>query len=196
MPDTDPRVDAFLARATAWRAEMAALRAMVLDCGLTEDFKWGKPCYTVGGRNVLIIAGLKHHCWVAFFKGALLNDPLGLLERPGDNTHGGRVVKFTGTGQIAVLDAGLRDLVLQAVAAERAGVPLPARDAAQDTYPPELTDRLDADPALRIAFEALSPGRRRAYVLHFAQPKQAATRAARIEKWAPEIRRGKGMNDR
>lgn len=195
MTDINPKVEAFFAKARIWRAELAALRAILRDTPLTEEFKWRSPCYTFQGANIATVFGFKDACALSFFKGVLLKDPAGLLTAPGENSRSARVARFTELQDIAAAAPALKDLVAQAIAAEEAGlkVDLPADDF---ELPAELVERLDADPALKAAFAALTPGRRRGYVLHFAQPKQSATRASRIEKAAPAILAGKGMHDR
>lgn len=192
---SDPKVEAFFADAKSWPEELAALRAILLSCGLGEEFKWRGPCYTLDGGNVATVWGFKDRPELGFFKGALLADPEGILTRQGENSRAVRVVRFSGLAQIEALEPVLRRYILAAMENERAGlkVDLPQDDLA---YPAELVDRLDADPALREAFEALTPGRRRGYVLHVSGAKQAATRAARIEKHAARILAGKGMDDR
>jgi uncharacterized protein YdeI (YjbR/CyaY-like superfamily) len=195
MGKADRRIDVFLEKAGAWREELAALRAILLDGPLDEAFKWRQPCYTFEGANVAILWGFKAFCGVGFFKGVLMKDPEGVLAAPGENSRATRVLRFTGPDEIAAGEATLRAYVQEAVAVEKAGLKVAfAKDDLE--WPEELIARLDTDPALREAFEALTPGRRRGYVLHVSQAKQPATRAARIEKWAPRILEGKGMHDR
>jgi uncharacterized protein YdeI (YjbR/CyaY-like superfamily) len=193
---TNPKVDAFLAKAKAWGPEMARLRQMLLASGLDEEFKWYKPCYSYQGGNVVILAGLKHHCWLAFFKGAVLEDPAGVLEKAGENTQGGRVVKFTSLEQIETQAAVIRALLASAIAAEAKGLQVEMRPAGDFDLPEELVTALDADSDFAEAFQALTPGRQRGWCLHFAGAKQSATRASRVEKAKPLILAGKGMHDR
>lgn len=195
MAQADPRVEAFFGNAKAWRDELAALRAILLDSPLSEEFKWRSPCYTFRQGNVATLWGLKESCVLGFFKGVLLKDPAGLLVAPGENSRSVRMIRVTSVAEIAALDAVLRDYVRQAIEAERAGLKVDFRkdDLA---YPEEFVDRLDADPELRSAFDALTPGRQRGYVLHFSRPKQSKTRTARIDKSAPKILAGKGLDDR
>ena len=195
MSDVTAKVDAFFADAKAWREELQALRAILLDCPVSEDFKWHSPCYTFQGGNVATVWGLKDCCALAFFKGVLLADPEGILVAPGENSRSMRVVKFTGAAEIAGMEAVLKDYIHRGVEVEKAGlkVDFPKDDL---EYPEELTDKLAADPGLKAAFEALTPGRRRGYVLHFSQPKQSKTRVSRIEKSAPRILEGRGLHDR
>jgi uncharacterized protein YdeI (YjbR/CyaY-like superfamily) len=195
MAETDRRVGVFFTRLTAWQEELAALRAILLGTGLREEFKWRSPVYTVDGGNVAIIWGFKDHAALGFFKGVLLKDPAGILAAPGANSRSSRVVRFSSTDEIAAQEAALKDYVLEAIEIEKAGlkVDLPQDDLA---YPEELIGKLDADPAYREAFEVLTPGRRRGYLLHFSEPKKPETRRARIEKAAARIFAGKGFNER
>jgi len=195
MSEANPRVEAFYARAKAWREELAALRAILRDSPLTEEFKWRSPCYTFGGGNVALVWGFKDCCALGFFKGVLLKDPAGILAAPGENSRSARLVRFTGVGQIASAEAVLRDYIREAIVVEKAGLKVEFRKDDLD-YPAELTGMLEHDPTLKAAFEALTPGRRRAYLLHFSQPKQSATRTARIERCRPRIFAGKGFNER
>ena len=195
MVETDRRVGVFFSRLTAWQEELAALRAILLDCGLKEEFKWRSPVYTVDGGNVAIIWGFKDRAAIGFFKGVLMKDPEGLLEAPGENSRSSRMINFTHLDQIEGAAPVLRAYIAEAVDIERQGlkVDLPKDDL---EYPEELVSRLDNDPDFREAFEALTPGRRRSWVLHFGTAKQAATRETRIDKAAPKIFEGKGFNDR
>jgi len=195
MDDDSRRIDAFFGEQERWRQELLALRRILLDCGLTETFKWSSPCYTIDGGNVALLWGFKDSATLGFFKGVLLKDPEGLLVAPGENSRSSRVLRFTELDEITSRDQVIREYVLEAAALEKAGarVDLPKDDLA---YPEELIAALEADPQLQAAFETLTPGRRRGYVLHFAQPKQAATRRARIDKSRARILAGKGMHDR
>jgi uncharacterized protein YdeI (YjbR/CyaY-like superfamily) len=195
MPEPDRRVGVFFTKLTRWQEELAALRAILLDSGLREEFKWRSPVYTVDGGNVAIIWGFKNHAALGFFKGVLLNDPAGILVAPGENSRSSRVLKFRSVAEIAAQEAVLKDYIREAMEIEKAGlkVDLPKDDLA---YPEELIGKLDADPTYREAFEALTPGRRRGYLLHFAEPKKSQTRLARIEKATDRIFAGKGFNER
>jgi uncharacterized protein YdeI (YjbR/CyaY-like superfamily) len=195
MTDAQSRIDAFFAAQGPWQAELAALRALLLGCGLTGDFKWRSPVYTVDGGNVAILWGFKDHAGLGFFKGVLLNDGHGLLVPPGDNSRSVRMVKFTSVAEIAAAEIALKDYIRQAIGVETAGlkVALPKDDL---PYPEELVARLEADPAFKAAFAALTPGRRRGYVLHVSQPKKSETRTARIEKSLPNVFAGKGFDGR
>lgn len=192
---TDQRPDEFFATLATWRDELLVLRAILRDSGLAEDWKWSAPVYTLDGANIAILWGFKDRATLGFFKGVLLADPTGLLVPPGDNSRSSRVANFTDPGQIDRAEPALRALIAEAIRVERAGlkVALPKDDLA---YPDELTERLRADPDLAEAFEALTPGRRRGWVLHFGSARQSATRAARIDRAAPRILAGKGMQDR
>jgi len=185
----------FFSDAKVWPEELRALRAILLDCGLSEEFKWRGPCYTFDGGNVAIIWGFKENVALGFFKGVLLRDPEGLLVAPGDNSRAVRMFKFTGLDQIEVIETTIRVYVSEAVELEKAGakVDLPKDDI---VYPEELIAAMEADPLLQEAFEALTPGRRRGYALFFAQPKQSATRVSRIEKSRDRILAGKGLQER
>lgn len=195
MSDTDARVEAYYAKAKRWRQEMLALRAILLDSGLREEFKWRSACYTHDGGNVATVWGLKNFCGLSFFKGVLLRDPKGILVAPGDNSRSVRMVRFTSVADIVAMEATLKDYVRAAIEVEKSGQRV---DFAKDdlAYPAELTRALDDDPRLKAAFAALTPGRRRGYVLHFGRPLQAKTRTARIGRCAPRILAGKGMHDR
>jgi uncharacterized protein YdeI (YjbR/CyaY-like superfamily) len=193
---TDPRVEAWLARAGRWREELTALRDMVRGSPLVEDFKWGKPCYTSGGANTVILFGFRDYCAVGFLRGSLLKDPNGILASPGEHSQAMRQIRFTNTGEVRQLEPVVRAYVAEAIALERAGIKVAFRAKAELDLPEELQSRLDGDPKLKAAFEALTPGRRRGFVLHVSGAKQPATRAARVEKCAPQILAGKGFHER
>ena len=195
MSQQDPRIEAFFADAPRWRAELAALRAILLDSGLAEEWKWRSPCYALDGANVALLWGFKEECRLGFFKGVLLQDPKGILVAPGENSRSSRTLNFTSLDEIRHMEGVIRDYVRDAIDLEKAGckVELPKDDLAP---PAELVAILEADATLKQAFEALTPGRRRGWILHFSQPKQPATRRSRIEKAAPRILAGKGMHDR
>lgn len=195
MTQPDPRIEDFFADAPRWRAELAALRAILLDSGLAEEWKWRSPCYTADGGNVALLWGFKEECRLGFFKGVLLQDPRGILVAPGENSRSSRTLNFTSLDEVRQLEGVVRDYVRDAIELEKAGrrVELPKDDLAP---PAELVAILAGDAALKDAFEALTPGRRRGWILHFAQPKQPVTRTSRIQKAAPRILAGKGMHDR
>lgn len=195
MSETNAKVEAFFSDAKTWRKELEALRAILLESPLSEDFKWRSPCYTFQGGNVATLWGFKQDCALSFFKGVLLKDPKGILVAPGENSRSVRMVRFTGVAEIADKQPVLKDYIREAIAVEKAGLKVEFRKDDLDR-PQELVERLDADPALKAAFEALTPGRQRGYILHFSQPKQSKTRVSRIEKYAPRILAGKGLHDR
>lgn len=189
----NPKVDAYIERSQQWPDEMTLLRPILLASGLVEEIKWGKPCYSHAGNNVVILQEFKDHLALMFFKGALLADPAGILEEQGPNSHAARRIRFTSTDDVTRLGDTVRSYLAEAIAAEEAGLhvgPAPAIALVQ-----ELQDRLDTDATLRAAFEALTPGRQREYNLYFSDAKQAATRTARIDKSAPKILQGKGLRD-
>ena len=177
-----------------WQAEIAALRQIVSGFGLTEECKWGKPCYTLDGRNVVIIQGFKGYCALNFFKGAALKDPKKLLVQLGQ-VQAARVMKFTSTKDIQAKAATIKAYLREAIAAEKAGVRVEARPV-KLAVPDELAAKFGDDPQFRRAFDALTPGRQRGYLFHFAGAKQSATRTARIEKAMPAIFAGRGLLDR
>lgn len=195
MGEGGSKLEAFFAEPGRWQAELAALRAILLGCGLAEVFKWSSPCYTIDGGNVALLWGFKDSATLGFFKGVLLSDPQGLLVAPGENSRSSRVLRFTSVEEIANQEPVIRAYVREAVELEKAGarVELPKDDL---SYPEELITVLEADPDLQLAFDALTPGRRRGYVLHFSQPKQSATRQSRIAMSRDRILAGKGMHDR
>lgn len=177
-----------------WVEELKALRAIVLGSGLTEEIKWSCPCYTSQGRNVAMVAAMKEACVLSFFEGDRLMDPHELLERPGPNSQEGRVIRFTSLTQIERCEVAIRGLLEQAIA--QAGEPRKRREPAEPmSFPGELIEAFEEDPSFRLAFERLTPGRQRGYLLHFGQAKQANTRRSRIAKCAPMIRLGKGLHD-
>lgn len=189
----NPKVDAFVGRAKAWRGEIQKLRSILLDCGLDEDLKWGKPCFQFEGKNVAIIQPFKAHCALMFFKGALFQDTHGLLRSQGENTQAALRLEFTSVEQVT--KTLLQAYVKQAIAVEKSGAKVDFKAKRDLVYPEELTQSLKQDRRLAKAFDALTPGRRRAYVLHFAGAKQSQTRRARIEKCIPKILAGMGITD-
>jgi uncharacterized protein YdeI (YjbR/CyaY-like superfamily) len=194
MSKHNPRVDAFVSRAKAWQGEMQKLRSILLDCGLDEELKWGKPCFSFEGKNVAIIQPFKEHCSLMFFKGALLKDTHGLLRSQGENTQSALRLEFTSESQVKKV--AIRSYVKQAIAVEKAGLTVNFKAKRELELPKELTQILQKDRGLARAFYALTPGRQRGYVLHFSGAKQSQTRIARIQKAAPRIRAGLGFNDR
>lgn len=191
----NPKVNALLNK-TQWQEERKKLRAMLLDCQLTEDVKWGKLCYSFRETNVTMIYGMKAYCALGFFKGSLLKDPKGILVAPGEHSQAMRQVRFTQAQEIDALEATLKAYLHEAIDVEKAGLAVDFREKHELTYPEEFQLTLDGHPALKAAFEALTPGRQRGYILHFSGAKQSSTRVSRIEKCIPSILEGKGLNDR
>lgn len=194
MITQNPRVDAFVSRAKSWRGEIQKLRAILLDCGLDEDLKWGKPCFLFEGRNIAIIQPFKQHCALMFFKGALLQDTHGRLRSQGQNTQSALRLEFASEADVA--KAVVKSYVKQAIAVEKAGLKVDFKAKRELELPQELTQVLRKDPRLAKAFHALTPGRQRSYVLHLAGAKQSQTRTARIQKCIPKILAGMGMSER
>ncbi len=194
MSTPTPKVDAFVSRAKAWRGEIQKLRSILLDCGLDEDLKWGKPCFAFDGKNVAIIQPFKEQCALMFFKGALLEDTHKLLRSQGENTQSALRLEFTSEAQIK--KTVLQSYVKQAIAVEKAGTKVDFKAKRELELPEELTQALRKDRKLAKAFHALTPGRQRGYVLHFKSAKQSQTRTARIEKCIPKILAGVGFNER
>ncbi len=194
-PTTNPKVDAYLARQTQWKAESEQLRAIALGCGLTEDMKWGKPCYTDNGGNIVLIQGFKAYCALLFFNGALLDDPDGILVKVGANSRIARQARFTDVEQITARTGALQACIQQAIEAHRSGKTVDLDAEEPTAMPEEFQQRLEGDPALRAAFAGLTPGRQREYLLYFSGAKQSKTRADRVEKYVPRILDGLGMRD-
>ncbi|GET26083.1 YdeI family protein [Prolixibacter sp. NT017] len=192
----NPKVDEFLSKAQKWQGEMTKLRSVVLDCGLNEEVKWMHPCYTYQNSNVVLIHGFKEYCALLFFKGALLKDTDGILIQQTENVQAGRQIRFTNLQEIVELEATIKAYIFEAIEVEKAGLKVEMKKTKDYPVPEELQTKLDESPALKTAFEALTPGRQRAYLFHFGQPKQSKTRTARVEKCIPQILDGKGLNDR
>lgn len=191
----NPKVDVFLNRADRWQEEMAELRMIILDCGLTEELKWGKPCYTYHDKNIVIIQGFKEYCALLFFKGVLLKDPNSILVKTGENTEVGRQIRFTDIREIVEMATILKTYIYNAVDVEKSGMRVEVGKDTETAIPEEFRSKLNEIPALKTAFDALTPGRRRAYIYYFAAPKRSETRVQRIEKSIPRILRGKGLKD-
>ncbi|MBE7896934.1 hypothetical protein G7L40_16400 [Paenibacillus polymyxa] len=194
--EMNPKVDVYLGKVNKWKAEMEKLRAIMLDCQLTEELKWGKPCYMFQNSNIAIIQGFKEHCALMFFKGALLKDPNGILIKPGEDTQAGRQIRFTNIEEIVEMETILKTYIIEAIEVEKAGLKVDFKKNTELIFPEEFQAKLDENPALKTAFAALTPGRQRAYIMHFAAPKQSKTRESRIEKCMQDILAGKGLNDR
>jgi uncharacterized protein YdeI (YjbR/CyaY-like superfamily) len=192
----NPKVDAYLRKAKQWRPEMEKLRGLLLDTPMTEEFKWGKPCYTFQGSNLVVLLALKNYCTLLFCKGALLKDAEGLLTRPSENTQAARQLRFTGLEKIVEREAVVKAYLREAIAAEKAGRQVTFKKITEHKVPVELQRKLDASAAFKTAFHALTPGRQRAYLLHFSGAKQSQTREARIEKCTLDILKGFGFNER
>ncbi|TGM96949.1 YdeI/OmpD-associated family protein [Leptospira yasudae] len=189
------KVDAFLAKTKQWKKEFEQLRAIILECGLTEEFKWGNPCYTIGKGNVVLIHGFKEYCALLFFKGALLKDPKGILVIQSENVQSARQIRFTNVQEIVKKKSVLKTYVKEAAEVEKAGLKVDFKKTKDFKVPDEFLNPLEDNPALKAAFDALTPGRQRGYLLHFAAPKQSKTRESRVEKCIPLILKGKGLND-
>jgi len=191
----NPKVDAYLSKAKKWQEEMEQLRMIILDCGLTEELKWGVPCYTFEKRNIVLIHGFKEYCALLFFKGALLNDPKGFLIQQTKNVQAARQIRFTTVREIVKMKPILKAYIYEAIEVEKAGLKVNFKKTTESIIPEEFQDKLDEIPALKTAFDALTPGRQRAYVLYFSAPKQSKTREARVGKCMQQILSGKGLND-
>lgn len=195
MNNMNPKVDFFFNKADKWQGEFEKLRAIVLDCGLTEKLKWGQPCYTLEDSNIVLMHGFKEYCALLFMKGALLQDPNGILIQQTENVQAARQIRFTNVQQIIELEPILKSYILAAIDVEKAGLEVELKKTEDFPMPEEFIDTLEQVPGLQDAFEALTPGRQRAYLLHFSAPKQSKTRASRIEKCIQQILDGKGLND-
>ncbi|MFJ5763792.1 YdeI family protein [Lysinibacillus sp. NPDC093210] len=192
---TNPKVDEFLNKAKTWKAEYEALRNIVLDSGLTEEFKWMHPCYTLENKNIVLIHGFKEYCALLFHKGALLKDTKGILIQQTENVQAARQIRFTNVQQIMEMESDLKAYIIQAIEVEKAGLEVEFKKNTDFDIPEELQAKFNELPALKLAFEALTPGRQRAYMYYFSQAKQAKTRVSRIEKYTQQILDGKGLND-
>ena len=190
----NPKVDAFFENAKRWQEELKRLRAIALDSELTEELKWGGPCYTLHGKNVAIMNELKESCAFAFFKGALLKDVHGVLTAPGQS-QSTRWIKFTSVREVAEMKSVLKAYIREAIEVEKSGVKLKRRETSDLKMPEELQILLDEFPDFKAAFEALTPGRQRAYIFHISAPKQSKTRESRVQKCMPQILKGKGLLD-
>jgi uncharacterized protein YdeI (YjbR/CyaY-like superfamily) len=188
-------VDTFLSKSKKWQEEFEKLRRIILDCQLTEELKWGVPCYTFQNRNIVLMHGFKEYCALLFFKGALLNDAKGILITQTENTQAGRQIRFTNVREIVKMEPILKAYIHEAVEVEKAGLKVNFKKTTEFAIPEEFQNKLDEIPALKTAFDALTPGRQRAYILYFSAPKQSKTRQSRVEKYMQQILSGKGMND-
>jgi uncharacterized protein YdeI (YjbR/CyaY-like superfamily) len=195
MKRMNPKVDTFISKAEKWQEEFRILRKIVLDCGLTEELKWGVPCYTFQERNIVLIHGFKEYCAILFIKGALLKDARGILIQQTENVQAARQVRFSNVQEIVELEPILKAYIYEAIEAEKAGLKVQYKKTADYIVPDELIDKLEVVPGLQDAFDELTPGRQRAYIFYFSQPKQSKTCAARIDKYIQQILAGKGLND-
>jgi uncharacterized protein YdeI (YjbR/CyaY-like superfamily) len=193
--EMNPKVDFYFNKEKKWQEEIERLRTIILSCGLTEELKWGCPCYTFEKSNIVLIHVFKEYCAVLFFKGALLNDTNGILIQQTENVQVARQVRFTNLGEIIELEPVLKAYIFEAIEVEKAGLKVALKTTADFAIPEEFQSKLDRIPALKTAFEALTPGRQRAYLFHFSQPKQSKTRESRVEKYIPQILSGKGLDD-
>ena len=195
MNTKNPKVDAFFSKEIKWQEEMEKLRRILLDCQLSEDLKWGKPCYAFQKNNIVLIHGFKEYCALLFFKGALLKDPEGILVQQTENVQAARQIRFTTVQEIVEMEPTLKAYVDEAIEVEKAGLKVDFKKTTGYIIPEEFQKKLDQIPALKAAFECLTPGRQRAYILYFSAAKQSKTRASRAEKYMPQILNGKGLND-
>jgi uncharacterized protein YdeI (YjbR/CyaY-like superfamily) len=195
MNNKNPKVDFFFSKAKQWQEEFEKLRMIVLDCQLTEELKWGVPCYTFQKSNIVLIHGFKEYCALLFPKGTLLNDPIGVLIQQTENVQAARQIRFTNVEEIDEMEHILKAYILEAIEVEKAGLKVDYKKSTEFKISEEFQRKLDENSDLKTAFEALTPGRQRAYLLYFSQPKQSKTREARVEKCMPQILNGKGLND-
>jgi uncharacterized protein YdeI (YjbR/CyaY-like superfamily) len=191
----NPKVDFYFDKARKWEKELEQLRMIVLDCGLTEELKWGVPCYTFQKSNIVLIHVFREYCALLFFKGVLLKDTHGILIQQTENVQAGRQIRFTSVQEITERETILKAYIHEAIEMEKAGLKVNFKKHTELTIPEEFQKKLDEIPTLKTAFEALTPGRQRAYILYFSAPKQSKTRASRVEKCMQQILNGKGLNE-
>ncbi len=191
----NPKVDIFLSKARKWRKEFEKLRTIVLDCGLTEELKWGQPCYTFQKSNIVLMHGFKEYCALLFFKGSLLHDAKGILIQQTENVQAARQIRFTNVQEIVEMKPIVKAYIYEAIEVEKAGLKVKMKKTSDFKIPEEFQIKLDEIPTLKTAFNALTPGRQRAYLFYFSQPKQSKTRESRIAKYMQQILYGKGLND-
>ncbi|MCY9374838.1 YdeI family protein [Bacillus sp. T17B1] len=192
---TNPKVDEFVSKVKKWKGEYEKLRAIVLDCELTEELKWKHPCYTHNNKNIVLIHGFKEYCALLFHKGTLLQDTHGILIQQTENVQAARQIRFTNVQEIDEMETILKAYIHEAIEVEKAGLEVDLKKKTEYKIPEELQNKFDEISALKTAFEALTPGRQRAYILHFSQAKQSKTREARVEKYVQKILDGKGLKD-
>jgi uncharacterized protein YdeI (YjbR/CyaY-like superfamily) len=190
----NPKVNFYFQKGK-WQKEIEQLRIIVLDCGLAEELKWGCPCYTFEGRNIVLIHVFKEYCAILFFKGTLMNDPEGILIQQTENVQSARQIRFTNLNEIVKMTQAIKAYIYEAIEVEKAGLKVPLKKTKDYIVPEEFQNQLDKMKGLKDAFESLTPGRQRAYIFYFSQPKQSKTREARVEKSIPQIVNGKGLND-
>src|SRR3984957_1949456 len=195
MNRMNPKGDGILKNSKSWQKEFAKLRKIVLDCELTEELKWGQPCYTSQKRNIVLIHGFKEYCALLFFKGALLKDADGILIQQTERVQSARQIRFTNVREIVQMEPILKAYIDEAIEVEKAGLKVKLKTTSEFKIPEEFQHKLDAIPALKIAFDALTPGRQRAYIFYFSAARQSNTRESRVEKWLPQILHGKGLDD-
>ena len=191
----NPKVDWYFSKNEKWQEELEQLRMIILDCGLDEELKWGVPCYSFQKRNIVLIHVFKEYCAVLFFKGALLKDSHGILVQQTENVQAARQMRFTNVREVVKLKRVLKAYIEEAIDVEKSGLKVPMKKTAAFTMPEEFQNKLKAKPALKKAFDALTPGRQRGYLLYFSSAKQSKTREARIEKYEKQILKGKGLDD-
>jgi uncharacterized protein YdeI (YjbR/CyaY-like superfamily) len=191
----NPKVDFYFNKAKKWQEEIERLRILVLDCGLTEELKWGVPCYTHNKTNIVLIHKFKEYCALLFFKGALLKDDKGVLVQQTENVQSARQIRFTGMKEIAKMERVVKAYIYEAIEVEKAGLKVNYKKTREYKIPEEFQQKLDEDPALKTAFKALTPGRQRGYILYFSSAKQSKTRESRVEKYIKHILKGKGLDD-
>jgi uncharacterized protein YdeI (YjbR/CyaY-like superfamily) len=195
MTTMNPKVDFFFSKAKKWKEEFKKLRTIVLDCGLTEELKWGKPCYTFQKANIVLIHGFKDYCALLFFKGVLLKDAKGILVQQTENVQAARQIRFTSIREIVKMEPVLKAYIKEAIEVEKAGLKINYKKTSEFKVPEEFQNKLDEIPALKAAFDALTPGRQKGYIFYFSQPKQSKTRESRVEKCMQQILNGKGLTD-
>jgi uncharacterized protein YdeI (YjbR/CyaY-like superfamily) len=195
LQEMNPKVDGYLRKTKKWQEEMKKLRMICLGCGLIEELKWGHPCYTFQKSNIVLIHGFKEYCALLFFKGALLKDPKRILIQQTKNVQAARQIRFTNVREIVKMEPILKAYIYEAIEVEKAGLKVNYKRTSDFKIPEEFQNKLDAIPALKTAFDALTPGRQRGYVFYFSQPKQSKTRESRVEKCMQQILNGKGLND-
>jgi len=191
----NPKLDFFFEKTTKWQEELLKLREIVLDCGLNEELKWGQPCYTLNKTNVIMLGGFKDYCFISFLKGVLLHDSENMLQKPGENTQSGRIIPFIDIQTIIDMNQTLKAYIYEAIEVEKAGLKVTSIGKGELVFPDELLQKFESDPTFKVAFEALTPGRQRAYNIYFSGAKQSKSRVSRIESYVQRILSGKGFND-